>query len=285
VAWGGWPLHDLNGYSVCTAGFVLTNTSDITNLSLTTAGHCPDSLALYYKTTDGTRRNLPAPIVHKYGDTTYGRSYDYQVHPLAPTQSSEYVWMDSNVSGTYRYNCTVSGTNCLTAQWANVHPYLPDTGHMRVTSAIRGGASNALNPTHPLDAIRCKHGKTSGVSCGRIQTSSGSFIVTDSDGTQRTFYGLVEVVPEDYMVIAFRGDSGGPVFTEPVYSSASGYHEISAAGLVMSSAVKSDGTVTGKRPCITNSDTGCNMLYMPIDRINDHNLSLAVKTSTGYVFP
>ncbi len=91
--------------------------------------------------------------------------------------------------------------------------------------------------------------------------------------------GRTHVLGKDYQV------GGGPVFTEPVYNSASGYYEISAAGLVMSSALKSNDTVTGKRPCITNSDAGCNMLYMPIDRINDHNLSLAVKTSSGYVFP
>ena len=85
--------------------------------------------------------------------------------------------------------------------------------------------------------------------------------------------------------MAFSGDSGGPVFTEPLYNSSTGWYETSAAGLVVSTKIESDGTVRGQRPCITGRDYGCNMIYMPIDRINDHNTSLAVKTSTGYVYP
>ena len=284
VVWGGWPLHDLNGYSVCTAGFILTNTS-MSEDTLVTAAHCNDSLALYYQTTDGTRRNLPAPHIQKYGQTASGRSYDYQVHRIAPIVSSGYMWIDSSVNGTYRYNCTVSGTGCLTGQWANVHPTLPLKGHLAVTNAIKGGSATGFNPTHPVGARRCKHGKTSGVSCGPIEISSSSFIVTDNAGNQTIMEGIVKVVPDGYMVIGFSGDSGGPVFTEPVYNSTTTYYDTSAAGLVMSAVLKSDGTVSGKRPCITDSDVGCHILYMPIDRINDHDTSMAVRTTAGYVYP
>ena len=286
VVWGGWPLHDASGRMVCTDGFVIVPVSGTASWGLSTAAHCANSLSLKYDRTDGSLSALTAPSIEKYVATASGRSYDYQVHPISPRSSDGYIWIDSNVSESYRINCQVNGTGCTTKSWANVDGNLPDTGYIRIVDAVRGGAANALNPTHPVGAMRCKYGARSGVSCGTIAASSAAFSLKTQDGTTSTFYGIVEVTPTEYMVATLGGDSGGPIFTVPAYNSTTGWYEISAAGTMIGGTVKSDGTLSGERPCIIGYDAGCDFLYMPIDRINDHDSNLAIRTGKGsYVVP
>lgn len=277
VVWGGWPLHDAYGRAVCTAGFILYDLSSPYR-SVSTAGHCDESLRTRYDFTDSSMRVLNAPYLDKEGQYSYGKTYDYQLHELRALSASGYVWADGSVDDSYRDNCTLQGTNCQTQYWANVHPLVPvDGAHLRVVGAIKAASSGGTNPYHPIGAIRCKHGFRTGVSCGPITTSSGSFTV--KDGTRH--YGIVEVEPTDYMVAAFEGDSGGPVFTDP-YWDGSGYYAINAAGTVIGGKVENDGTQLGTRPCVIGRDANCNLLYMPIDRINDHRTSLTIKTHNAY---
>lgn len=83
---------------------------------------------------------------------------------------------------------------------------------------------------------------------------------------------------------------GGPFFSRPVYNSRTGWFEATAAGTIISAKVEGDGTLNASRdrPCVmylqsregtqATTDSDCTITYMPIDRMNDHRSSLALKT-------
>jgi hypothetical protein len=85
--------------------------------------------------------------------------------------------------------------------------------------------------------------------------------------------GMVQVGRSDQRVISDGGDSGGAVFDAPRYDSASGYHQVQAAGILHGSNKKAVNPVfseRGERPCDNQtSDTDCWFVYMPLDRVND----------------
>jgi len=274
--WGGWAL-DNSGRNVCTAGFVLENTTDRTR-HISTAGHCPSPISVY---TNGHAVTFGAPRIDKnpeVADTTSnGRTYDYRIYPTGQLNTGPWIWYLNNVSGTYQV--MVAAGQYQTRSWANVNPDLEQNGgYIRVVGVIKGGSAGGLNPTHPVGAERCKNGFRTGVTCGTISTSSAAFSIQVAEGVYRTFYGVVEVTTQDYMAIGYGGDSGGPVFTYPTWNASAQSFDASAAGVTVAASNQY------RRPCITNYDSGCHIIYMPIDRINDHG-PYNIVTTAGVVAP
>lgn len=169
------------------------------------------------------------------------------------------MFFDANTAGRFTYNCDVNGANCREGQFANVDGSLPNLGYAKVTYAVQSSSANASNPSHPLNAVRCKMGMTSGVACGVITESSGYVELkqTPDSETTTSFYGVVRVEPRDFMVIAYHGDSGGPVFNRPTYNASSGWWETWAAGTVVGGNTKLEGTLSASRhrPCVAGSLT------------------------------
>ena len=274
--WGGWALEN-NARNVCTAGYVLENTTERTR-HISTAGHCPSPLSVYtnqHVVTFGTPRIDKNPVP---ADTTSnGRTYDYRIYATGQLDTGPWVWYLNNVTGTYQI--MVAAGQYETRTWANVNPDLEQNGgYIRVVGVVKGGSAGGLNPTHPTGAERCKNGFRTGVTCGTISTSSAAFSVQVEEGVYRTYYGVVEVTTQDYMVIAYGGDSGGPVFTFPAWNASTATFDASAAGVTVA------GNDRYRRPCITNQDSGCHLIYMPIDRINDHG-PYNVVTTAGVIAP
>jgi hypothetical protein len=102
------------------------------------------------------------------------------------------------------------------------------------------------------------------------------------DGVYRAVYGVVEFTTPDYMVSSYGGDSGGPVFTPPVWNASVGRSDISGAGLLVGGETKPN--YNRSRPCITGQDGACPSYYMPIDRIND-KIGVVVVTASGTASP
>ena len=86
--------------------------------------------------------------------------------------------------------------------------------------------------------------------------------------------GLVRVGSSDQPVIAWQGDSGGPIFTQPRWNSTFQRYEVSASGIMHAGGWYNINPVNpslGKRPCDRRYDNvdQCTYVYMPIDRVND----------------
>ena len=180
---------------------------------------------------------------------------------------------------------------------------LPSKGWLKVRYAQQAGGTPSYNLGHPEGAIRCKMGMTSGFSCGIIVEQSGyiELRMQQDDTTKTTLNGVVRVLAQDFMVATYYGDSGGPVFSRPTWNSGIGWWEVTAAGTMIGGTIKGDGTLNAARdrPCVMNLqsrygttqtfDTDCTFVYMPIDRVNDHKPSIAIKTLVGeqdsYVIP
>ena len=297
VLWGGWPVYEGTA-KVCTAGFV-TKDYNTQATGVVTAGHCANSLSVKYTEVDNSYKSLGIPDVDRFGALSAGRSYDYQHHPAtAITSKRGYVYFDANTVGRFRYDCDVNQTNCKEGQFANVDGALPSRGYAKVTYAIQSNSANSSNPSHPLNAVRCKMGMTTGLSCGIITESSvyAEIALTPDSSTTTSFYGIVRVEPRDFMVMGYHGDSGGPVFTRPTFNASSGWWETWAAGTLIGGNPKYEGSVYSgtHRPCVSGlvdryGADSCSILYMPIDRINDHKSSIAIATVVGeqdsYVIP
>lgn len=153
-----------------------------------------------------------------------------------------------------------------------VELWTPQCSLLKIFEGVKLFRRNILSQQERLE--RLPHG----VTCGTISTSSAAFSVQVEEGVYRTYYGVVEVTTQDYMVIAHGGDSGGPVFTYPTWNTSMQTFDASAAGVTVA------GNDRYRRPCITNQDSGCNLIYMPIDRINDHGPYNVVPTA-GVIAP
>lgn len=182
---------------------------------------------------------------------SYGSgNYDYKVHPTGNLSVSGYVAFTNNQ---------------------------PIRGYTNITNSVSGyGASGYFGVkdgshvvTHSPGLTRCKMGQRTGLSCGEIVNGYTSY--TTAGGVTRT--GMVAVGKSTQRVIAYEGDSGGPVFTKPASDGT-----IIPAGLVSGANAASSG------PCDTNVYTTCTMYYMPIDRINDQQ-PMQIKTMTGSYSP
>lgn len=300
VAYPGFPLVSA-GRKVCTLGFVTHNTSN-REAGVLTAGHCANILGIKYTNFDGSTRSLGALDIERFvpGGSV---SYDYQ-HYLAPGfWKRAYLWFDADTRGRFIHGCLFNGSSCSEGAFANVDAQLPAKGWLKINYANQAGSKAAWNTSHPVGAVRCKSGMTSGYSCGVITEQSGyvTLRLNQDDTTTTDFNGIVRVSARDFMVMGYYGDSGGPVFSKPVYNSRTGWFEATAAGTIVSAKIEGDGTLNAQRdrPCVmylqsregsrSTIDDDCSITYMPIDRINDHRSWIAVKTMVdeqdSYIIP
>ena len=301
VAYSGFPLLN-SGRFVCTLGFV-SHDYNTQAAGVITGGHCPDNLSISYTNYDGSSRSLGAFDVKRY-EPAGSISYDYKHYPATSIPYKRgYMWFDANTVGRFSHGCDYSGANCKEGSFANVDGALPSKGWLKVRYAQQAGGTPSYNLGHPEGAIRCKMGMTSGFSCGIIVEQSGyiELRMQQDDTTKTTLNGVVRVLAQDFMVATYYGDSGGPVFSRPTWNSGIGWCEVTAAGTMIGGTIKGDGTLnaTRDRPCVMNLqsrygttqtfDTDCTFVYMPIDRVNDHKPSIAIKTLVGeqdsYVIP
>ncbi len=272
--YGGWTLYSSDSPE-CTYSFVVKYSAGAN--SITTASHCP----LPGSYANGSAFTpLPSPSIDKNVDGT-GRGYDYRISATGSVTTGAYVWFSNNRTGTYYQRNGTGGWD--NKSWANVNPNYPTDGaYTQVTGVILGASSNLTNPNHVVGSVRCLGGMTTGITCGQITSSSADAVVT-RDGVTKTYRGYVRVSSSDYMVLAFGGDSGGPVMTEPTYNSTAGYYQARAAGIITIGSQRDRGDGYN-RPCVSPGDGECPAYYMPIDRINDH-VGATIVTTSGNVSP
>jgi hypothetical protein len=280
--YGGWMVHSITGTSataICSYGFVVKTPQAQNGILTSSSDHCSGTLGIHYD--DGHNVTLSPPEITKNIYNTGGsRSYDYQVLNAGALATGPYTWFWNNRSDSYD-QYTTSGW--VQKTWANVNPDYPiDGGYTQVIGVV-GGVAGTSNTNHPVGAVRCKGGFTTGITCGQVSLSEAAATTINPDGSSRTFYGYVKVEGTDYMVFAYGGDSGGPVMTNPIWNGTSGYYEARAAGIVEMGSTRDRGDGYD-RPCITPDDGSCPMFYMPIDRVNDH-LPYLIQTTSGGVSP
>ena len=279
--YGGWNHYRVeNGNQLhCTFAFSARDSSG--QPVMVTAGHCPGT-RYNAQQNSGKTLTFASPTSANYDkngyDSTRGRSYDFKLIPIPDVSTAPEVYFFNNVTGSYNYydydNTKSPPWVFKTRNWANVQSGLPASGgRIHITNTLVNTAtSGTSNPSHPKGAARCKSGNTTGVTCGIIVASS----VNENNTEGQTFYGLVKVGDATEEVIAWGGDSGGAVFSQPVWNSTNSRYEATAAGVVTSATWKpvhpmfnTPTNQYGIRPCHTYYDGGCEMNYMPIDRIND----------------
>jgi hypothetical protein len=225
---------------------------------------------------DGTYKTLQDAFYQSYGG-----SYDMQAHWGAYLSSDGYFWVDNDVSGTYSYDCAVTGgSTCKTGTYRNLYTGVGSTGYVAVTNADKGTywSSYGWNDSHPVNAWRCKYGMRTGVTCGQISDPEISFQSADDN---RQFDNFVRLkIDSSWPAAAMKGDSGGPVFW--ISNSATTFPEATASGITSHATVKSTGVVGAWRPCVPSRDGECFVDYMPIDRINDtHPIALEQAGTAG----
>ena len=275
VYFGGWPLFSA-GTAACTSSFSVWNTSTNTP-GVLTAGHCDNTRIAHRYPADGTLVSLDDAVSERYPGW-----YDFQIHYTPGMGTNGSFWVDNDVSGTYRINCNITVDTCTTRSFRNRISSLAVPQYIQVVDAVKGVAIQSdlgYNPNHPLNAIRCRYGRMTGIVCGKIINSEVDGNIRDSNGNTYSSYSFVRVEPyTGYQATAIGGDSGGPVFTS-LYVPASGSPTAIAAGVVSSARLMGTGLLTSgmrDRPCIVGSDTGCFYDYMPIDRINDSSYPIGV---------
>lgn len=277
--YGGW-----NHYRVDSAGnrlhctFAFSARDSRGQPVAATAGHCP-STRHNDQQQSGRVLTFAAPGVN-YDKDTYssvtGRSYDFKLIPIPVVSTVPEVYFFNNVGGSYDHYVYAPSDPSgpwvrQTVNWMNVYSGLYESGHLHVTNTlVNSSTSGTGNPAHPNGATRCKVGNTTGITCGVVIASS----VNETGPNGTTQYGMVKVGQTTEDVIAWGGDSGGAVFTEPVWNSTYGRYEITAAGIVSGASYRwvhpmKTSSTDAKRPCHEYNDGNCEMNYMPIDRIND----------------
>jgi hypothetical protein len=269
--YGGWMWYDETYAPRCTFGFVVRSSS--AQNGVTTAHHClTGQTNVSEQSTHWV--TMGAPFADDYRSGAQ-RAYDFRAHYTGSLTTGPWVWGDNNRSGTYY---AFDGSQ---KQWANVEPRFSTSGqYLQVTGVIYGGSSNA---GHPVGNIMCKQGRETGLTCGTISSSWSDIYAIGPSGTQEEYIGYVEVSDSQEMVIAYGGDSGGAVFTDPFYDSTTGQYAIRAGGLLNIGPTRS-GYGGQTRPCITPDDGFCAFYYMPIDLINDKQ-PMTIVTSAGAVSP
>ena len=262
AVWGGWPIW-VNTAPACTGGFIGKDTLS-KEFVMITAGHCPNTNARLRWPTDGTFK----PLTDAMGENL-GGWYDMQVHWGAWLSSSGYFWVDNDVTGNYRYNCTLQGTNCQQGTFRNLYTGVNTTGYVAVVDAVKGTSwsSWGYNDNHPIGVYRCKYGMVTGVSCGTISDPEVTTTVHGDDGDYQKENFVRITMSSNFQASLMKGDSGGPVFS--ITTASSTYPQAIAAGITSSGNIKSTGVLRQYRPCVPSLDGPCYIDYMPIDRIND----------------
>lgn len=262
AVWGGWPIW-VDSAPACTGGFIGRDTLS-QEWVMITAGHCSNTHVRFRWPTDGTFK----PLTDAMGEE-FGGYYDMQFHWGAWLNSSGYFWVDNDVTGTYRYGCSLQGTNCKTGTFRNLYTGVATTGYVAVVNAVKGTywSYYGWNENHPIGVYRCKYGMTTGVSCGTISDPEVSTTLHTADGDYQMENFVRITMSSSFQASLAKGDSGGPVFS--ITSTSSTYPQATAAGINSAGNVKSTGVIRDYRPCVPALDGTCYVDYMPIDRIND----------------
>ena len=248
----GWDALTAEGYYACTFGFAGVNVNN--RPAISTAGHCLAQQPKVTKSTDpGAYVTLPAPFAERQQDT-----YDFQLHEAVGLDPGYWVWFQNSkpVRGYESY--------------VNYVPGYHSSGYFTVSAAAPYKINNGEHWVHrPV----CKYGSRTGFTCGYI---SASYVYGEADG--RPFSGMVRVNRSSQRIIAFSGDSGGPVFSPP-----NAQYDLVALGIMKSAQahVNADGSA---RPCVNGTGYDCGYFYMPIDRI-DHDGRIDLYTTLGLVRP
>lgn len=240
--YGGWTIYDETGNPRSTSGYVVRMSDS--RYGITVTGH---------STVANPRLWVNGHYVALAGAAINNNSaqYDFKVHPTGSLAVSGYV--------AYTNNQPIRGYTSI----VNSVPGYPNSGYF----GIKDGLYRATNN---VGDVRCKQGQRTGFTCGEVVDSYATY--TTEDGITRT--GMVALGYSDQRVLAYSGDSGGPVFTPPAADGT-----VMPAGLVSSS----NGPASGG-PCDNNVYSGCLMYYMPIDRLNDLQ-PMQIKTMTGTLNP
>lgn len=284
ILYGGWSHYGDRGTNYyCTFAFTARDQSG--NQGLLTAEHCQDSPSETRRNDENTGRKIITffnqsdsryrRYAYESGATNLRRTYDFRFIPATTVRSGPLIYYYNPREGSYtqdvRDSSAPNGWRPTTVSYSNYHSGLPANDYLRVIGSLSSGTTTEVyNPGHPNGAVRCKSGRTTGITCGIIVNSSyyGGYnddnILVD---------GMVQVGGSDQRVISDGGDSGGAVFDAPRYDSASGYHQVQAAGILHGSNKKAVNPVFSERgecPCDNQtSDTDCWFVYMPLDRVND----------------
>lgn len=255
---------------MCTMGFAVRASDGKPAILTGSTNHCSTSVTRF--STTGHWVDLPATFHSRYLAES-GKSYDFRAHYLGTVATEPYVFAKNDTGESYKKRN--SSGQLVDASWANVQSdfavpdeYVPIEGS--VTNNVSSTSSNA---GHPVGQARCKSGFRTGTTCGFITAQS-----INGDTDKGPYYAYVRVSDSSEMVIAYGGDSGGPVYTYPSYSTFS----VKAAGLLTNG---NTGGYNGSYdvPCITYEQS-CHFNYMPIDRINDR-VPMSLITTAGNVTP
>lgn len=285
--YGGWRLMQLTsggGTQICTFNFPVVLSDNTNGIAASSAEHCQGQVGVIYD--DGHTAALPTPpVINQYvynNSFGVGRSYDYRVFRAGTLLTGPYVWFWNNLSGSY-YQYVYP--NWVQKTWTNRRSvYITNGAYSRVVAAI-AGSSGTGNTNHPQGSIRCKGGIITGITCGQVTLSEAAATNKLADGSYQTFYGYVKVETSDpeVQVLAYAGDSGAPVTSEPAWNIDAQYYDVYAAGILAIGSTRDRGDGYD-RPCVSPSDGACPYFYMPIDRIND-SVSVRLLTTVGPVDP
>jgi hypothetical protein len=247
--YGAWDLLDSGGQPTCTYGFAGRDSSG--RDSILTAGHCRTNPPFVIGASSDGNHLVQLPTATAT-EMRYGDLYDFRYHPVVGLMTGYWVYFKNSkpVVGYTQYVNTVAGVG--------PGDYFTVKGTVKQTS---------YNSNHYVDMPVCKSGYTTGFTCGKVVANWVSG--TDSKGV--SYRGFVKVSGSSQPVIAFGGDSGGPVFSPPDSA-----YDIVALGLL-----KGGGTNSTGGPCVGSS---CFYSYMPIDRVNDA-FPFQIHTTQGLMMP
>lgn len=279
--YAGWAHYGDNGSAYyCTLAFAARDSAG--RNSILTAEHCQDSITETRRNNqqaDGVELQFYQPVSANYRRYEYnagfGRSYDFRLLPAQQVTMGPALWYFNPKAGNYaKYEYTPSGATpwtYTTVNYSNQYSGLPGSGYIYTVGAVGSGTtSGTSNPNHPIGPVRCKSGNTTGVTCGTI--SASTLNSNNIDGI--AMYGLVEIANFGQPVAAWGGDSGGPVFSQPIWNSTYSRYEVRAAGISHGGEFRfvhplHQNPTDAKRPCDRRTDGNCTMVYLPIDRVND----------------
>jgi hypothetical protein len=247
--YGAWDLLDIDGQPTCTYGFAGKDSRG--QDAILTAGHCRTNPPFVIGASSGGNHLVRLPTATA-SETRYGDLYDFRYHPVVGMMTGYWVYfMNSKpVVGYTQYVNTVQGVG--------------PGDYFTVKGTVK---ESSWNSNHYLDMPVCKSGYTTGFTCGKVVANWVSG--TDSKGV--SYRGFVKVSGSSQPVIAFGGDSGGPVFSPPDSA-----YDIMALGLL-----KGGSTGASGGPCVGSA---CFYSYMPIDRVNDA-FPFRIHTTLGLIAP
>lgn len=190
AVYGAWDLVNSSGTPTCTYGFAGRNTYG--RDAMLTAAHCSTSPPYVVGTGGGHLVQLPADPAPRYGDL-----YDFRIHSVAGLMTGYWVYY-KNSKSVYRY-----------PQYVNTVSGFYGDGYFTVKASLK--KSTSYNSNHYLGMPVCKSGFATGFTCGTVQSNW----VSGVDDRGVTYKGFVRVGGSSQPVIAWGGDSGGPVFSFP----------------------------------------------------------------------